>query len=194
MQKSLKKDGNVSKTIRATNYLSGSFQRGLTLLEIMIVLSVIMLLATLGAPSIIQMLQHQQLKGTLQTSYFLLQQARSTAISQHNSVTAQFQKGSDWCIALSDTGPCNCQVKSACTVDNIEYRISALDYPQVKISDTTMGKDQTIVFDGVRGTAIGNAGTGVFSNGNETAKLIVSNLGRVRICMQQGKLGAFQKC
>ncbi|MEP4891437.1 MAG: GspH/FimT family pseudopilin [Aliiglaciecola sp.] len=171
-----------------------TFLPGFTILEVMVVLSIIALLSAVGAPSIMQTLRHQQLKGSLQTSYFLLQQAKSTAITQNKQVTVQFEKGENWCIALSDSGPCDCQLHATCKVDEIEYRVSADDYPNVLFSDITMGKNQAIIFDGVRGTAIGNAGSGVFSNGNEAAKLIVSNLGRVRICMQHGHLGAFQAC
>ncbi|GAA6184186.1 MULTISPECIES: GspH/FimT family pseudopilin [Alteromonadaceae] len=174
--------------------LRSHLTRGLTILEVMVALTIIALLAAIGGPSIIQTLRHQQLKASLQTSYFLLQQAKSTAITQNKNITVQFKNGDNWCIALSDTGPCNCQVKSLCSVDNIEYRVSAEDYPHILFSKITMGKDQAIIFDGVRGTAIGNAGSGVFSNGTEAAKLIVSNLGRVRICMHSGHLGAFQIC
>ncbi|GAB2691406.1 GspH/FimT family pseudopilin [Aliiglaciecola aliphaticivorans] len=171
-----------------------SYSQGFTILEVMVVLSIIALLSAIGAPSIMQTLRHQQLKGSLQTSYFLLQQAKSTAITKNKKITVQFKKGDNWCIALSDAGPCDCQSKSMCSVDEIEYRVSAEDFPNISFSNVTMGKDQAITFDGVRGTAIGNAGSGLFSNGSEAAKLIISNLGRVRICMQSGQLGAFQPC
>lgn len=178
--------------IRLTKGLS--HQNGYSLLELLLVMSIVVLLVMIGAPSIVESIKNQQLKGALQQSYFLLKKARATAVSLNQDITVQFENSSDWCIALSDSGPCDCHVNNACTVDSVEYKLSSHDYPHVQLPNITMGKNNTIEFDNTRGIAVGNAGSSVLSDGKNRAKLIISNLGRVRICMQVGSLGAYRQC
>ncbi|WP_343860655.1 GspH/FimT family pseudopilin [Aliiglaciecola litoralis] len=180
----------------ATHISSSNDQHsgGFSLLECMLALSIAGLLAVMSSSHILASLRHHQLKGVLHQSYFLMQTARFEAINQNRNVTVQVNQGNDWCVALNDNGPCDCTVVGACRVDQIEHRISASEFPNVNLPEITMGDDNAVIFDGTRGIAMGNAGSSVFSNGDSEAKLIVSNLGRVRICMQRGSMGAYQRC
>lgn len=169
-------------------------KNGFSLLEALVVITLVSLLALLGAPSIAESIKHQQLKGALQHSYFLLKKARSMAISLNQNITVQFQNQPQWCIALSDSGPCDCMLINDCLVENVAYRLQAEDYPQIALPKIIMGKNNTVAFDNTRGIAVGNAGSSIFSDGKNQAKLIVSNLGRVRVCMLTGSLGAYRQC
>ncbi|WJG08493.1 GspH/FimT family pseudopilin [Aliiglaciecola sp. LCG003] len=168
--------------------------QGFSLLEAMIVVSIITLIAALGGPSITAALHHQQLKGALQQSYYLLQQGRAFAVTQAKEVTVQFSPGQNWCVALSDRGTCDCKQANACTLGNQSYQLTAKDYPFIHLPKVTMGNDNAVIFDKTRGSAMGNAGSSVFTNGTTQAKLVISNLGRVRICVQQGQIGAYSAC
>ena len=167
---------------------------GLTLLELLITISITTIVLTLGVPAVLAVQKNMQLKGAVEVSYFAFQQARATAVATRKNIHIVFNASKNWCIALSDSGLCDCTIYAACTVEGHEQTIQQSDFHLIELRDIKFGKDSVAVFDGVRGLAIGNAGSVVFSDGDNQVKLILSNMGRVRICMQSGKLGAYEPC
>jgi prepilin peptidase dependent protein A/type IV fimbrial biogenesis protein FimT len=167
---------------------------GLTLLELLITLSIIVLVVSLGSPAINTIQKSMQLKGAAQSSYFAFQQARVAAITKNIDVTVAIRPGKNWCAALSDSGVCDCTITDECTLDGVEYRVDFADYHFVSIDKVTFGSDSIAVFDANRGLAIGHAGSIVFTDGDNHLKLIVSNMGRVRICAVDKKLTGYDAC
>jgi len=167
---------------------------GLTLLELLITISILVLLVTLGSPAINSIQKNMQLKGAAQSSYFAFQQARMAAITKNLDVTVAIRSGEKWCAALSDSGVCNCAIAYECTLDGVEYKVDFVDYHFVSIDKVTFGADNVAVFDSNRGLAIGHAGSIVFTDGDKQLKLILSNMGRVRICAVDSSLGGYEAC
>lgn len=167
---------------------------GLTLLELLVTISILVLVITLGAPSVTSIQKHMQLKGAAQNSYFAFQQARSSALANSADITIAFQAGKQWCAALSDSGVCNCVNEEECTVDDIEYKIDYTDFRFVSLEKVSFGNESVAVFDGMRGLSVGHAGSLLFSDGDKQLKLILSNMGRVRICAVDAKVGGFDPC
>ena len=167
---------------------------GLTLLELLITISIIVLVVSLGSPAINSIQKNIQLKGAAQSSYFAFQQARVSAITKSIDVTVAIRPGKNWCAALSDSGVCDCAIPNECTLDGVEYKVDFGDYRFVSIDKVTFGLDNVAVFDANRGLAIGHAGTVVFTDGEKQLKLILSNMGRVRICAVGGSLGGYDAC
>lgn len=167
---------------------------GLTLLELLMTISILLLLVTLGAPAITSIQKNLQLRGAAETSYFALQQARSAAITQNTDVTVAFKAGKTWCAALSDNGECDCSIAQQCKLNGVEHKVSFVDYHFVELSKVNFGQDNQTVFDANRGLAIGHAGSLIFSDGGRQLKLILSNMGRVRICAIDAPLGGYSKC
>ncbi|WP_340680653.1 GspH/FimT family pseudopilin [Paraglaciecola sp.] len=167
---------------------------GITLLELLITISITTLVLTLGVPTILAIQKTMQLKGAVEISYFAFQQARATAVATRRDVHIAINASNNWCIALSDQGLCDCTIHAECTVETVEQKIQHSDFHLITLRDLKFGPDSTAVFDGVRGLAVGNAGSVVFSDGVNQVKLILSNMGRVRICMMVGKLGAYDPC
>lgn len=169
-------------------------QSGLTLLELLITISILVLVVTLGSPAINSIQKNIQLKGAAQSSYFAFQQARVAAITKGKDVTVAIRPGAKWCAALSDSGLCDCTVPLACTLDGVEHKVGFADYRYVAVNKVTFGADDIAVFDGNRGLAIGHAGSLIFTDGDKNLKLILSNMGRVRICAVDEALGGFALC
>ncbi|WP_293747912.1 GspH/FimT family pseudopilin [uncultured Paraglaciecola sp.] len=167
---------------------------GLTLLELLITISILVLVVTLGSPAINSIQKNMQLRGAAQSSYFAFQQARVAAITKNIDVTVAIRSGKSWCAALSDNGVCDCAVESECTLDGAEYKVDFVDYRFVEIDKVTFGADSVAVFDANRGLAIGHAGSIVFSDGEKQLKLILSNMGRVRLCSIDSNIGGFETC
>ena len=167
---------------------------GLTLLELLVTISILVLVVTLGSPAINSIQKNMQLKGAAQSSYFAFQQARSTAISKNTDITVALKPGENWCAALSDSGVCDCAIHNECSIDGVEYKVDFADYRFVSIDNITFGADNVAVFDANRGLAIGHAGSVIFSDGDKQLKLILSNMGRVRICSVDTSIGGYDLC
>lgn len=167
---------------------------GLTLLELLITISILVLVVTLGSPAINSIQKNMQLRGAAQSSYFAFQQARIAAITKSTDVTVAINPGENWCAALSDSGVCDCAIAFECTMDGVEYKVDSVDYRFISIDKVTFGADNAAVFDPNRGLAMGHAGSIIFTDGDKQLKLILSNMGRVRVCAIGSRLGGFEAC
>ena len=167
---------------------------GLTLLELLITISILVLVVSLGSPVINSIQKNMQLKGAVESSYFAFQQARVAAITKSVDITVAIHPGKNWCLALSDSSECDCSIANECTLDGVEYKVDFADYRFVSIDKVTFGADNAAVFDANRGLAIGHAGSVVFTDADRQLKLILSNMGRVRICAVDSRLGGYEKC
>jgi prepilin-type N-terminal cleavage/methylation domain-containing protein len=171
-----------------------NYQKGLTLFELMIAVSIIAILVTVGVPSFLNIKKSIQLKGAIESSYFAFQHARSVAVSSGREVTLSIIPGESWCIGMSATGDCDCSLLNSCTINGREQLVKYRDFGQIKMPDSNFGVNSTARFDGVRGLSVGSAGSAVFSDGSNQAKLILSNMGRIRICVTEGHLGSYSPC
>ena len=167
---------------------------GLTLLELLITVAIIVLLVSFGAPTINSIQKSIQLKAAAEGSYFAFQQARVAAITKNIDVTVAIKSGEKWCAALSDGGVCDCAVALECTLDGVEHKIYSADYRFVSIDKVTFGANSVAVFDANRGLAMGHAGSIIFTDGEKKLKVILSNMGRVRICAVGSDTGGYKTC
>lgn len=176
------------------NYAFDPSKKGFTLLETLIVLLIIGLLILFGAPAYTESVRYQQLKSALQGTYFLLKTARMMSIHHNQDISVQFEAKDNWCVALSNNDRCNCQLQNDCTVQGQSYSLKQADFPTVALHNLKMGKLKTVVFDRHRGISVGKGGSGEFVASDMAGKFIISNLGRVRICMSKGTMGGYPPC
>ncbi|MGJ8681978.1 GspH/FimT family pseudopilin [Paraglaciecola sp.] len=167
---------------------------GLTLLELLVTISVLVLLVTLASPAYNAIQRNIQLKAVVENHYFALQQARYSAISNKVDVGIFFQGGKNWCGGLSDIGKCDCSILNSCTLNGTEQLLTSNDYPFISLTNIKFGQDSAALFDGVRGLSIGHAGSVTFSDGERQLKLVLSNMGRIRICGVVAPVGGYKKC
>jgi prepilin peptidase dependent protein A/type IV fimbrial biogenesis protein FimT len=170
------------------------FQRGVSLLEMMITVSIIAIVVAVQSPSVITMQRSLQLKGALENTYFAFQQARSSAVSSGNDITVDINSGANWCIALSDSGACDCATANSCTVDGVEQIVRSSDYSLITMQDLNFGANNNTVFDSVQGLSLGNAGSIALSDGTNQGRIALNNMGRSRICVQAGEIGGYAAC
>ena len=168
-------------------------QKGLTLIELLVAIAIMGLMVTIGAPAILDALKANHVKGAAEASYFSLQYARSVAIAQGADVDIDFQDGANWCVGVSDGGVCDCTMVNSCTVDGIEQRVLAADYGNVTVANITFNNQRSVI-DSRRGLAIGNAGQLEFTDGDNTLRLVLSNLARPRLCVVAGSISSYEDC
>lgn len=136
----------------------------------------------------------RKLRGAVEGAYFFLQQAKSEAVTQATDITVDMVAGDSWCLGISDAGSCSCNISASCTVNGVEMVFNYLEYPEVSMSDLTFGIDDQTVFDSIRGISSGNSGSFILSNTDIQAKVLLSNMGRARICVVSGTLGNYPSC
>ena len=186
---------------------------GFTLLELMITLSVLAILASLGVPAMQEMLERNRLKSAAQALAEDLQWVRGEAIRRNRDLHLIFDAGSPWCYGISEASTCNCHLTDpddaqACTLSfndtKVLKHLDAANYAGVSATATF---DQGVTgFERRRGTTMrmgsGSAGSKRHGNGSVTfsnthggqIRVILSMTGRVRVCSPDQSVPGFRKC
>lgn len=167
--------------------------RGFTLLELMIVVAIIGILASVALPNMSQYMDNRRVVGAAEEIMQFLTSARSEAIARSKQVEVRIVADgtSTWAVGMEQepaVGDPDCDptvavptAADACVLSvsgaDILRRIISTDHPNTNVA-TTAG---TINFDPVRGTA--NVATITITNAaGSQLRVITSLTGRVRIC------------
>ncbi|MGB7996456.1 MAG: GspH/FimT family pseudopilin [Photobacterium halotolerans] len=170
--------------------------RGMTLIETIVVLSVIMLIATVAAPSFSEVFATQRLHRLVSELEWLLVQAKSEAVmrgedvsmgletvphhtAQHHTVTSQ-PLTDDWTILarLADGEP-------------VLKPLTAADFPQMTLSRSFASDVLTV--DSLTGRPHAAGSFFVGRDGKSQVRITFSNVtGRVYVCTLSGEAGYAQ--
>lgn len=175
-------------------------QRGVTLIEVLLALALLVLLITQAAPALGQWLERQRLHSVARSLAAELQQARQEAITRggNQPVYLHFRAGGGWCYGLSRQSDCDCRQADAghpeaClfTRRNVQrlVRRDAGPYPGITLKRAAFTLGPSLRFDPLRGLA--SAGRLELENRyGQQLQVRVSPLGRIRIC-RPGAQGAW---
>lgn len=161
--------------------------RGVTLIELMIVIVITAVLLTLAIPAFQDTIDRNRLKAVTDTLYGDFQFAKTEAIKRNENIVVDFTTsngGATWCYGISSAN-CNCNQTSvsaadACVIDNVLKVVKSTDYANVSMTPSA-----DFSFDNVRGTVNGGNVTLNSARAKET-KVVLSGLGRIRICSTSG--------
>ncbi|MDD5461228.1 MAG: GspH/FimT family pseudopilin [Methylococcales bacterium] len=160
---------------------------GFTLLEVMIVIAIIGIIAAMAVPSYQDMIERNRLKQVAEALKLDLQFARTEAIKRSQNVLVTRTPGSAgaWCYGLSTKASCSCAQVTKTATDYCEIkRVSGIDFNTTNMG-AAVGNNSTFSFR--RGTI--GADSVTFSTNNYTARVVFSDVGRVRICTPSGSAG-----
>ena len=159
--------------------------RGLTLIELLMVLTVAAILATAAIPFFFDLTARQRLKGAADTLYGHLQHARLLAAKENTPITVSFRDSgpaSGWCYGLSDTGPCLCQTTGSCRLGSgPAIVVGSADFRDTGLKNNFYRDEVT--FNPLLGAS--NGGTIILSANGQNIRVVVSTLGRVRTCSDE---------
>lgn len=155
-----------------------SRSRGLTAIELVVVLAIVGILATLAAPAFREFFATQRLKGAAEELFTDLQFARMQSVQRNTGVT----------FSMASTGYSIAQ--GASTIKSVTFSPSSG-------SSISGGATMVAVFDPVRATAtISNGDIITLANSGTTRTLRVSlnQMGRVGICTPSGSVSGYGTC
>ena len=158
-------------------------QSGITLIEVLVGLALLVVLGVMVVPSWQEFQERQRLKAAAETLASSLNLARSEALAQQQFAYVQLsgQGGERWCYAVSIAQNCDCQ--SACAP---LQKVAGEQWPGVSLSSSSR---KTFRFNWKNGSATGANGTAMFVGAQSGQRLcvVLSNLGRVRIITSKQK-------
>jgi type IV fimbrial biogenesis protein FimT len=182
---------------------SFDLQTGFTLLELMFTLLVIAVLATLGVPSMQQMLERNQLKSAARTLMSDLQWMRGEAIRRNRPLHLAVDADA-WCYGITTRKACNClaapDAADACVLDTADTpvlkRVGSADLPGVRIVSvsSSLGNPPRLGFEPRRATATSYGSLTFGSRNGAQLRLILSKLGRVRVCSPNDAVPGYSRC
>ncbi|NVZ08365.1 GspH/FimT family pseudopilin [Allochromatium humboldtianum] len=163
--------------------------RGVTLLELLIVVTILALLLGIALPSAQDLIERNRLKAAAHALAEDLQWTRSEAIKR-NRVLGFSVDTEHWCYGVTDrpTG-CDCRLtpdsEEACRIK----RVLGETFPGTRITSTL----SLTRFEPRRATAINGSLTLSSPSGAEI-RVVLSRLGRVRFCTPNAGLPGYDAC
>lgn len=160
--------------------------KGLSLIELMIIVIVMVILTVIAIPSFTQFMQRYRLITTTQSIYYNLQYARSEAVKRAATVYISFQTGNNWCYGINTGSVCSCTIPSGCNLGTFTPSASQL-------TTLTLNGFSSLSFEGSRGAASSSGTiTITVAGGTSSMGIDVGTLGNLQIC--SNNLSGYPAC
>lgn len=170
-----------------------STQRGFTVIELMITVSILAIITSLAGPSYRTILEKRQVtSGAVQVGAFLSAvQIESVRRNDNIAVTYSHSAGDSWCVGNTiDTTACDCTITdisnvNACVIGGKLSVFSDADLSHPEVMNSMTG-DGSFVYDPARGVMLNHADQATFqfqsSAGTYALNVEITAIGRVKIC------------
>ncbi len=160
---------------------------GVTIVELLVVISVSAILIIIAVPSFISFMQSNRIKILAQNLYYNLQYARGEAIKRNAKVYVTFTTGSSWCYGINPTSACNCATPSSCTLG-----ATTAGNTQATLTATNLSSN-SIIFEPNHGAAnVAPTITYTTTGGTSEVSVEVGLSGNAQTCSTN--MSGFQAC
>ena len=173
--------------------------RGLTIIELMVVVAVVAVLITLAAPSMRAMIAAQRVKSINAELVTDLQFARSEAARRNRNVFVRFNPADGCYVIYVDaiSGSCDCSRATVCTAETGREEIKTVRLPPANgVSLSTSSASSTILrFGAQSGRQQDNSfQVGVDSTLGGQLRTTINAAGRPTVCTPDGSVSGTPTC
>jgi type IV fimbrial biogenesis protein FimT len=168
---------------------------GLTLIELVIALMIVVVLGAMAMPSFSAMLQQQRLTAAARQLAADLGEARQEAIRRNQTVQVVFGRGGgQWCYALlagdDDAAAPDCSPRGAGDGARVLKRVTAADHPGIALLEARTMR----LAAGGEAVALQTPSASLANGRGEQLRVQLSRLGRVAICGSDAPVGDLPRC
>ena len=167
-------------------------QQGVTLFELMFALGIIAIVLALSVPSLRTLYLSLTHRSIALAADAFIQDQRHRAIYTHEDLLISVTEDGT-CLGAAYGKVCDCKLPKDCNIDG-ELATFQIDGKQFLLNNLRLAQPDHFGFQSRLGTSMGLNGS--FSIHSEVAetRLIISGLGRTRICTKQGTLPGVEAC
>jgi type IV fimbrial biogenesis protein FimT len=168
----------------------------------MLTITVLAVLVTIGVPAMQDLLARNRVKMAAQALADDLQWARGETIRRNRELYLTIDSDA-WCYGVAEIQGCDCRLTdpsdgSACALRTADQpvlkTVSGAAFPGVRVTQTSFGGHPAWArFEPRRATARAGSLTFASDQGAEL-KVVLSLLGRVRLCSPQGSVPGYPPC
>lgn len=160
------------------------FEGGFTLMEVLTAASVAVVAASMGIPTMTDVIAKRRIEGAATDLETRLIQMRSEALKQNHRTFVSFTgSGENWRYGLDDEAACDTTIADDCAVDEVERVFEGSEWKGVSLTQDFAGN--SVGFEPRRGMALG-AGTITLTSVAGEVRVRVSPIGHVSTCSPAG--------
>jgi type IV fimbrial biogenesis protein FimT len=165
---------------------SGAYRaRGLTLIELMVVIAITAILASLALPSFGRQMARTHLKSAAERVAADLSEARFESARRGVAMHAHFEPGAQWCYTVGTAPRCTCGAPQYCAV-RIVHGSEHKGVSLLAAAD--------LHFEPVQGTADAATAAELRAADGEELRVQMTRLGRAKICAPGGSTMNYPRC
>jgi type IV fimbrial biogenesis protein FimT len=171
-------------------------QRGLSLLELAIVLAITAIVAASAAPSLVALIDARRLEGAATRLAADIQFVRSEAIARQRSLRFSVLEGADascWIVHTGAAADCRCGADAGAVCGASARAIKAVVLPASE-RVSVAGNVASIVFDPLHGTSTPTGTLRLTGARGAAVHHVVNVVGRVRSCSPAGTVAGYSPC
>ena len=172
-------------------------QQGFSLVELMIVASIMLILLGMGVPSFQGLQENRRLEGHALELVTDIQFIRSEAVARNRNIHLSFGTdagGTCYLLHTGNTGGCTCDSSgfSQCSdPNNLAIKSVGLT---ADLGVRLQANVASMLFDSVRGTTTPTGSINFISSNGKTIRQVVNITGRARTCSPEGRVTGYQVC
>lgn len=163
-------------------------QRGVTIMEVMVVMAILAIAAGLTIPLFVNHTERNRLKQSAEDFYNDVMRARAEALKSNADVTISIQTGAGWCYGLTTNASCNCDIPGDCALGQTR----STKYSGSVATLTAVGITSAISFESDRGIATPPGTVTFTSDSGEAITVEVNAMGAAQVCSSD--IGGYEPC